>query len=186
MRLADPPSAIGNEIFENTPLASRQRQNIAPDFGIAAVEEDPHLADDRVILLNLEPAADGPHARKNLADMNRLAHHIIDTCREKTQGLFQRRRLVHRDHGSARTLPNHSRQDLAITAIAKQKSLDCVEIRIRDCLDPFAKFVATETSGRYTFTAEATCVTSGHYIPLIHNHQHGIAPRISCLAPFNC
>jgi len=97
--------------------------------------------------------------REYFADMNWLTHHIIDTGREELKCLLERRRLVHRNHGSAGALFNQFGIKLPVSAVSEKKCLDCTEIRICRCGHPFLEFQGTKSGGGNAFTTKTARVT---------------------------
>src|SRR5206468_1904990 len=57
LRLGDALATVDDKMFENAPLAPRQRKGVAFYFGIATIEKDLHLADDCRRLLDRHGAA---------------------------------------------------------------------------------------------------------------------------------
>src|SRR5690606_15206518 len=65
--LGNAAAAVSDQVFENTALAARQSEDLAGDFRVAAIGEDPDLADIRMVDDCLQPPPDRRRPRQNLA-----------------------------------------------------------------------------------------------------------------------
>src|SRR5450631_3047448 len=78
LRLADAPAPVVDQILEDAALAPWQGQSNSSELRISAIEEDPQFSDHGGVTLAFMTAPDGANPRQYFADMDRLAHHIID------------------------------------------------------------------------------------------------------------
>ena len=137
--LRDATAAVLDQIFEDAALAPRQQEGLAADLGVAPVEEDADLADRDVVLLGGaggDAAADGVDAGQELADMDGLAHHVVEARREEVQRLFERLGLVDGDDRARRSARGSSRDSRPVAAIADQEGFDGLQVVVRHGLDP--------------------------------------------------
>ncbi|SPU62364.1 Uncharacterised protein [Brucella melitensis] len=82
LHLVETTAAIGNQIFQNAALKARERKIDTVDLRIAAIGENTDRPQLRAICARgcrcARTAADRIDARENFADMNGLAHHIVN------------------------------------------------------------------------------------------------------------
>jgi hypothetical protein len=135
-------------------------------------EIDPHFADHFKFLLRLLAAADRADPRHDLAHMHRLAHNVVDAGGEKIQRLFQRRRVVERDHRNMAALANHAGKNIAAATIADQKSLDRQQIRFADADDPFLEFVGAKAGRGDALTIETRSIAAFDDFTIVDDDKH--------------
>ena len=90
---------VVDEIFEDAPLAPRQRQHLAGTSGSRPSENTRSWPDQVPSPLGLDPAADRFDARQDLAHMDGLAHHVVDAGGKQIQRLLQGLVVVHGNDG---------------------------------------------------------------------------------------
>jgi hypothetical protein len=168
--------SIGDEVFQDAPLAPRQLEHRAAHDRIAPVGEDAHLPDRRMVGVLLHAAADGSDPRQDLAHVDGLAHHVVDAGGEELERLLEAGLLVHGDHRRPRLAADHARKRLARFAIAKQEGLDRRKIPLPRRLHPLAELARREACGGHPLPLEPGRVTFGHDIPIIDNDEHCPCP----------
>lgn len=89
LRLRQAPTAVDDQIFENTPLTARQRQRRAINDRIGAVKENLNGANRGGIRARFHAPTNGLCARQYFAHMHGFAHDIIDAGAKQAERLFE-------------------------------------------------------------------------------------------------
>ena len=165
-----------DEELEDAPLTSRQRQRLAVDFDIAAVEE--HLQPAAVGLTAhfVDAPPDRVAASHDLPHMNRFAHDVVDAGREQLQRRIERADLGERHDRRPGAVANHLGISRTLLELAEQECLHRVDIGRRHGREPFAELARLKAERRYALTCKRGRVGVGNLRPPIDNDVHARPP----------
>ncbi|KFJ65972.1 hypothetical protein DK59_3113 [Brucella abortus bv. 4 str. 292] len=180
LHLVETTAAIGNQIFQNAALTARERKIDTVDLRIAAIGENTDRPQLRAICARgcrcARTAADRIDARENFADMNGLAHHIVNPGLKKLKCMLKRRTVVDGDNRRLAAFTNAGREAMLVGAFTNQEGFNRHNILFRNTLDPFIEIGRCETCCRDPFATEPGRISFSHHVSVVNDNNH--RPRL--------